>query len=1089
MISTFSRTVVLYLTGTVLFVPGFAAEAANPLLEQGFKQTVKPFIDQYCVGCHSGKTPAAQFDLKSFSTLTSVVEDFGHWNLLMERLERQEMPPKPMTQPPADRRQKVIEWVKAVRADELRKNAGDPGPVLAHRLSNSEYNYTIRDLTGVDIRPTKEFPVDPANQAGFDNTGETLSMSPALFNKYLAAAREVADHLALTPDGFIFARGSVLSETDRDQFAVRRIVDFYESQPTDYADYFEAAWRYNHRAALGNPAATLASTARTSNVSPKYLPMVWGILGEKDAVGPVAKLQAMWKALPPPSSGKVDQSALRAKCAEMRDFVLNIRHHTAMQFTAPVVAGPPGPAGPPPVLTDGLQPAGGRGGRGGRGGFRGPRGLPAASQPLLTWKYTQFNTHRRDFDPGALRLDTDTPQNAPEIPRLAGLHQEAAVRWAAVMKTAQLADPDLVIPAAQRDAYEESFARFAKVFPDAFYVKERGKFFPDDSSDSGRLLSAGYHSVMGFWRDDQPLQELILDDKGKKELDKLWTEFDFYADHTARTFVQFYFNQSGEVLGGGSESGRPRPVGKEVTDASVIAEIRDQYIALSKTSGNAVAAAWMPIHFDTINSTLRSLEKMRIAAEPVQLEALVKFAARAYRRPLTKAEHDGLIAHYHQLREKGGLSHEDAIRDSLATILISPGFFFRIDLRDSSFGSGATAATRSGAIGTPLPSYSLASRLSYFLWSSMPDEELLKHAALGDLAKPEVLAAQTHRMLKDPRASGLAVEFAANWLDSRHFESYNSVDRTRFPSFNNALRSAMFEEPIRFFDDVIRNNRSVLDMLYGDYTFVNPDLAKHYGMNDIPEFKPAGTKPASKPWPAEPARPTHAFADPSISADTWVRVDDAGKYDRGGLLPMAVFLTQSSPGLRTSAVKRGVWVVRRLLGEVIPPPPPIVPELPQDEAKTDAPLRDVLAQHRSNAVCAGCHARFDNFGLAMEGYGPVGEKRNKDLAGRLVDASATFPGGFEGSGLRGLQAYIKEKRQNDYVDNLSRKLLSYALERTLLLSDEPVIEKMKGRLTANGYRFDTLVDTIVSSSQFLNKRKTETTQNKRSTESTLKRGE
>ena len=1092
---------VLFFANSLLLTPLFAAEPPNAVLERDFTQTVRPFVNQYCAGCHSGKTPAAQLDLKAYATLSSVVQDFGHWNLLMERMERQEMPPKPMAQPPADQRQKVIAWVKAVRADELRKHGGDPGPVLAHRLSNSEYNYTVRDLTGADIRPTREFPIDPANQAGFDNTGETLGMSPALFNKYLAAAREVADHLALTPDGFIFAPGPVLSGPDRDQFAVKRIVDFYESQPTDYAAYFEAAWRYKHRAALGKPTATLASIATASKVSPKYLPMIWGILGEgttpgqsRDAeVGPVAKLQAMWKSLPAPDAGK-DEAAVRAKCTEMRDFVLKIRHHTAMQFTAPVVAGPPVAATlpPPPPATPPVQGAqadgGGRGGKGGRGGYRGPRGLPAASQPLLTWKYTQFNTHRRDFDPASLRLDTDLPETAPELPRLAGLHQEAATRWAAVMKTAQLADPDLVIPTAKRAEYEESFARFAKVFPDAFYIKERGKFFPDDSSDSGRLLSAGYHSVMGYWRDDTPLQELILDEKGKKELDRLWTEFDFYTDHTARTFVQYYFNQSGEVQGGGAESGRPRPVGKEVTDASVIAGIRDQYIAFAKASGNEVAAAWMPVHFDTINSTLRSLEKMRIAAEPAQLEALVKFAGRAYRRPLTKAERDGLIAHYHQLREKGGLSHEDAIRDSIASMLITPEFFFRIDLQDAPFGGATSAAARSGGIGTPLPPYSLASRLSYFLWSSMPDEELLKHAATGDLAKPDVLAGQTRRMLKDPRARGLAVEFAANWLDSRHFETYNSVDRGRFPSFTNKLRSAMFEEPIRFFEDVIKRNRSVLDMLYGDYTFVNPDLAKHYGMSDIPEFKTAAAKPPA-PWPAEPARPAHAFADPSVNADTWVRVDDAGKYDRGGLLPMAVFLTQSSPGLRTSAVKRGYWVVRRVLGEVIPPPPPVVPELPQDEAKSDAPLRDVLAQHRSNLVCAGCHARFDTFGLAMEGYGPVGEKRSKDLAGRLVDVSATFPGGYEGSGLRGVQAYIKEKRQDDYLDNLSRKLLSYALERSLLLSDEPVIEKMKGRVTADGYRFDALVETIVSSPQFLNKRTTEITQNKRSNESTPKRGE
>ena len=1093
-----------FLIGILAAQSLFSADAP-PDLQRGFTQTVRPFIDQYCVGCHSGVTPAAQLDLKSFTTLSSVVHDMPHWTLLVERLERQEMPPKPVPQPPAEARRQVVDWVKSMRANELRKNVGDPGPVSARRLSNSEYNYTIRDLTSADIRPTREFPVDPANQAGFDNTGETLEMSPALFNKYLLAAREVADHMALTPDGFIFAPGPMLAETDRDQFAIKRIVDFYESQPTDYADYFEAAWRYKYRAALGKPGATLASTAAAEKVSPKYLPLIWGILGEnvaptqrpKAEVGPIAKLQTMWKALPAPVAGKAGDAEIavvRAKCVEMRDFVVRIRRHTAMQFTAPVVAGPPRPAQPVPAPSEETAGnASGPGRRRGAGGFR-SRGLPAASQPLLTWKYTQFNTHRRDFDPAALRLDTDPPQTPPEIPKYAGLHAEASVRWAAVMKTAQLSDPDLVIPAAQRARYEESFARFAHVFPDTFYVTERGKFFPDDSKDSGRLVSAGYHSVMGYWRDDNPLQELILDEKGQKELNRLWDEFDFIADFTERTWVQYYFNQSGEVLGGGAESGRPRPVGKEVTDSSVIAEIRDQYIALAKASNNPVAAEWMPHHFDRIDATLRSLEKMRAAAEPAQREALVKFAARAYRRPLTKQERDSLIAYYDKLRANSALSHEDVMRDSIAAILISPEFLYRIDLVDTSMGSGAQVAARSFAakpvsvasgVGTPLSAYALASRLSYFLWSSMPDDELLEHAARGDLTRQDVLLIQTRRMLKDVRSRGLATEFAANWLDSRHFETYNSVDRERFPNFTNDLRKAMFEEPIRFFDDVINNNRSVLDMLYGNYTFVNPVLAKYYGMNGIPEFRPADVKPAPAgpgsetiSLTGEPPRSARMFADPAVTANTWVRVDDAGKYERGGLLPMAVFLTQSSPGLRTSPVKRGYWLVRRVLGEVIPPPPPVVPELPQDEAKTDALLKDVLARHRANPICAGCHARFDGFGIAMEGYGPVGEARTKDLAGRAIDPSATFPGGYAGSGFRGIQAYIREKRQNDYLDNLSRKLLSYSLSRTLQFSDEPLVEKMESRMAADGYRFDSLVETIVTSPQFLDKRTREFAQKK-----------
>jgi Protein of unknown function (DUF1588)/Protein of unknown function (DUF1585) len=204
--------------------------------------------------------------------------------------------------------------------------------------------------------------------------------------------------------------------------------------------------------------------------------------------------------------------------------------------------------------------------------------------------------------------------------------------------------------------------------------------------------------------------------------------------------------------------------------------------------------------------------------------------------------------------------------------------------------------------------------------------------------------------------------------------------------------------------------------------------------------------------------------------NTWVRVDDAARYGRGGLLPMAVFLTQNSPGLRTSPVKRGNWVVQRVLGIRVPPPPPVVPELPSDESKSDLPVREMLAKHRANPVCAACHSRFDSFGLAFEGYGPVGNARKDDLAGRPVDTNVTYPGGVQGVGLAGLQAFIREHRQKEFVGSISRKLLAYALSRSLQLSDESLIERMENQLENNEYRFQSLVETIVTSPQFLNKR-------------------
>ncbi len=324
----------------------------------------------------------------------------------------------------------------------------------------------------------------------------------------------------------------------------------------------------------------------------------------------------------------------------------------------------------------------------------------------------------------------------------------------------------------------------------------------------------------------------------------------------------------------------------------------------------------------------------------------------------------------------------------------------------------------------------------------MPDGELMKHAAAGDLHKPDVLAAQTRRMLQDGRTRNLATEFAGNWLDVRRFEEHNAVDRDRFPEFTSELREAMFEEPIRFTVDVIQRNGSVLDFLYGNYTFVNPVLARHYGMPEPP-------------------------------AATWARVDDAQKYARGGLLPMAVFLTKNAPGLRTSPVKRGYWVVHRLLGEYIPAPPPNVPVLPTDETKLgDLTMRETLAQHRANPACASCHAKFDAFGLVFEGFGPVGETRAKDLAGRPVQTGATFPDGTSGNGLEGLRAFMRARGQGEFVDNLCRQLLAYALGRSLQLSDEPLVAEMRSALSARGYKFDTLVERIVSSRPFLMKRTT-----------------
>ncbi len=271
--------------------------------EREFGKQILPIIETHCLSCHDTKTKEAELDLTGFRRLQDVTKSHRLWKTILDRVEAGEMPPDEATKKLSDvDRQALTQWIRGVRQVDAKRNAGDPGAVLAHRLSNAQYDYSIRDLTGVDIRPTSTFPVDPANEAGFDNSGESLTMSPALMQKYLQAARSVVDHLVLAPGGIRFAPHPVATDTDRDKYCVKRIVEFYRRQPTDYADYFFAAWKYRHRVALGKPNATLEGIAGEEQVSARYLPMVWDALTEEVVdIGPLQTLQEMWNELPGPT--------------------------------------------------------------------------------------------------------------------------------------------------------------------------------------------------------------------------------------------------------------------------------------------------------------------------------------------------------------------------------------------------------------------------------------------------------------------------------------------------------------------------------------------------------------------------------------------------------------------------------------------------------------------------------------------------------------------------------------------------------------------------------------------------------------------
>ena len=950
----------MHLTTTVLILIGFTSAAlAKPpeldTLTRDFERTVRPFVETYCFGCHGMVKQEAKFDLSPFTNISSVQADLGHWELVLMRLKAGEMPPADAPQLPSqEQRLGIVQWIQDLRTYLAIKNAGDPGPVLARRLNNPEYDYTIRDLTGVDIRPTREFPVDPANVAGFANSGESLNMSPARFNKYLAAARHVTNHLVLMPKGFNFAPHVALTYSDRDKFAVQRIVDFYLAQNTDYAEFLLAAWQIQHRQTLGVTQLTLADAADSRGVSRKYLAALWEILNDgKNHHGPIAQLREQWNALPVPANKSAELPM--APCRELRDWIVTERKKR--QFTFPLVMIPQ---------------------------------LNPTTQPGVLWKNRLIKDHRRK---GTL---TDEEK--------------------------------------QNEDLKQAIERFCDVFPDHFMLTERGRMnLPFEEQNKGRLLGAGFHLQIGYYRDDAPLYDMLLDDEQQARLDEMWRDLYFVTDVLVRQFQDYvYFERAeGKNIITEAEFDFARGEDRSVASQESMEKFARLYVDAVKTRGveeNAVAE--IAHYFVDLSKRILIHQQTLLDAQPIHLQALLEFAAKAWRRPLTQEESSRLLEFYRELCEQGGIGHEAAIRDVVVSVLVSPFFCYRVDLAESSDNSDPR-----------LTNFALANRLSYFLWSSMPDEELSTLAQAGNLQRTEVLLGQVRRMLKHDRARALAIEFAGNWLGFRQFRNHVGVDRSKFTQFTDELRESMFQEPVYFISDWIRRDGSVRELLEASHTYVDKNLAEHY---QIPY---------------------------TVDTDGWLRIDNAQDYGRGGLLGMSVFLTKHSPGLRTSPVKRGYWIVKQVLGEQIAAPPTDVPELPENEADLgDLTLREVLEKHRELRSCAVCHDKFDFAGLVFEGYDPIGQRRSHDLGGKLVDDSTVFPDGTTGRGLVGLQQYLLNRRQEQFDDNYCRKLLAYGLGRSLLLSDESVIQQMKQALVEKEGRFSSLIDVIVMSSQFLNKR-------------------
>lgn len=1335
-------------------------EKPPPPAKPEFDALVKPLLTKYCLECHSTKAKKGGLDLQRFATLDDVRKHVKPWQNMIEQLEADEMPPRDKPRPTAAEKKQLLTWVRGFLDAEARARTGDPGHAPLRRLSNAEYDATIRDLTGVDLRPTREFPADGAGGEGFTNAAESLSdISPTLFSRYLDAAKDIAEHAVLLPDGFRFSP----SKTRRDwtDEGTARLRKYYAAlAPGDgkllFQPYLLATVRHRDVPATGR----FEEIAGKEKLNAKYLRVLWETLRddkpsqpldairakwrtatEKDVTGLAAEIaawqSALWKTVkvgnyiqadwasaegsayaeslsrqapfdPPasdsitlrysvkPAPGQTEhvlilaadelgakgpivwrQARFEAKGKSpllLRDYadfgpafeidyraalggttkylaaavelandkslsvdrlaakegleavflkkwteVLALQPHKAKNPSATTPAIPltlledktprnekfPSVSGwrkkgtdLPTVVSnnsDAILHIPGR---------ASPHGICVHPMPnefvAVAWKspiagdlaiaariahahpacgngVAWWLEHRRagratELDRGALDLGKETKTaakatvekgdelllvvdardadhvcdlteiafriaetakpnriwdlaadvaatiqagnphpdkhghkdawsfargNAPKGGKRAGPIAPASIlgQWIAAAsdptragdlpKLAQQVQnlltgprpkegsPDLALydalvsadsplfagvdvtklakPPAKRGHYALPKERFdasgdlqattdgpielrlpASLLRGRDFVVEAklpapsperivrvragardGSWHPAvlgaSASPAYKQLVAGHAefrrvfplfvcfpqvvptdevvTLKMFHREDEPLERLFLTKEQVRELDRLWAEQRFVsrqpvAEHdylpqfmgyttqdTPKAFQQFFIDR--------------KPLFKKHAEEFLKAEE---------------------------------------AAIPRQLDVLLAFAEKAYRRPLEEKEKANLRTLYDTIRKKGA-PHDEAFRGVLARVLAAPAFLFRIE------------AAPKGKEPVVVSDWELATRLSYFLWSSSPDDELRQLAASGQLRDPKVLQAQTLRMLKDARTRSLAIEFGAQWIHVRNFDELKEKNEKLFPTFDAKLREAIYEETILFFQDLFQSDRPLTSVLDADYTFLNELLAKHYGIS-------------------------------GVTGPQWRKVEAVRKYGRGGILGLASVHAKQSGASRTSPVLRGNWVVETLLGEKLPRPPANVPILPDQEGTDKLTTRQMTEQHVSNPSCAACHVRIDPYGFAFENFDAIGRHRLKEMNGRPVDTKAKLKDGVEFEGIDGLRDYLLTKKKDVIVRLFCQRLLGYALGRGTTLSDTALIDAMTSELKKNDGRISAAVLTIIRSPQF-----------------------
>ncbi len=954
-------------------------------------------LSENCFDCHNAKKTKGGVDLKTLEVDPAVEANFALWEKVQEVLAKGTMPPEDETQLTKDEKQALGGWLNHELDFVANANAGDPGPVTLRRLSNAEYDYTIRDLTGIDYGLAKEFLPDGGGGEGFSNIGDVLFTNPQQLDKYLAAARKLAEYATILPGTGIVFRAQRIGLRGPEQMKAQAEQALYvwlqhKAEPylpkdgEDFreADYMLACWKWRFKEQTG--ATSLDQLARDAGLKPAFLQNWWSLVNGTEPKSRFLDLtRVAWRDLPGPDAAKPKDvpppvtAALQDIQAQRRSWLVKsvqrrqqdadgIRSDTRVSQTIQgekvvhLCIGDTGDGGKGDIaLISDLK-------------VRTAKG-PAdyvdwlKTQPQAAALLARFGHHPqgRPVDPKTLvvaapeALTLPVPEGAKEITASIRLDMKnpevdfATIQWR--FAVGQPPDVTKIMPGVltiwkrQTKAASATMADFTvmkSAFPDVFERRLE------------QVAQNMYRSGPGpgvYYLSNEQIAAL-LNPAEKRELDAMRTDWGHVAP---------------------------------------------------KNLDPKLAASWDSL----VDGHLKS------------------FATRAWRRPLTKGEQDQLAALYKDGVTKG-LDRETAAREVVSRVLVSPNFLFKTEF------SPVVAAQppETSATDHPVSAWELASRLSYFLWSSLPDETLRRAAADGSLLQPAVRDAQVRRMLRDPKAQAMAKEFMGQWLEFNGFEKHSAVDAKKFPEFTPDLRDDMYQESVAFFTHFVREDRPVREIISADYTFLDERLAKFYGV-------------------------------PGVSGQAFRKVS-VGAEHRGGLLGMGSILTKTSRSHRTSPVLRGNWLLQSVLGTPVPTPPANVPKL-QEHGPKPATVREMLEQHRADKACASCHDRIDPLGFALENFDPIGRFRDKDEAGLPLDASGQVKSGATFTGIEGLRDYLKSQ-EAQFTSQFARKLLGYSLGRQVLPTDKKLLASISQQVRTGDGNFSTAVLAIVNSRQFLNRR-------------------